>query len=48
MEKLTEEFNILAISIKTVNKKLEMGYQFSGPPIIFKFIQRPQSWQFGG
>ena len=40
MEKLTEEFNVLAMGIKAVNKKLEMGYQFSGPSVIFRSIQR--------
>ena len=48
VEKLTEEFNVLIIGIKAVNEKLEMGYQFSGPPAISKFAQRPQSWQSGG
>ncbi len=41
VEKLTEEFNVLIINIKAVNEKLEIGYQISGPPAIFKPIQRP-------
>ena len=41
VEKLTEEFNVLTMSIKVINEKLEMGYQSSGPPVIFKPAQRP-------
>ena len=42
MKKLTEEFNILIMSIKAVNEKLEMGYQFSGFSVIFRSAQRSQ------
>ncbi len=34
MKKLTEEFNILIMGIKAVNKKLEMGYQINNLPAI--------------
>ncbi len=43
MEKLTEEFNVLIIDIKTINKKLEIDYQSSGFPAISRPAQRPQS-----
>ena len=45
VEKLTKEFNALIIDIKTINKKLEMGYQINDPLVISKSVQRPQSWQ---
>ncbi len=48
VKKLTEEFNVLAMGIKAVNKKLEMGYQSSGPPVISRSAQRPQLWQSNG
>ncbi len=40
IKKLTEKFNILAIDIKAVNKKLEINYQSSGPSAIFRPAQR--------
>ena len=36
IEKLTEEFNVLTMSIKVINEKLEMGYQTNDPPTISK------------
>ena len=33
------------MGIKAVNEKLEINYQISGPPAIFKPAQRPQSQQ---
>ncbi len=44
MEKLIEEFNVLIINIKAINKKLEMNYQISGLLTISKSTQRPQLW----
>jgi len=38
VEKLTEEFNVLIMSIKAVNEKLEIGYQINGPPAISRFV----------
>ncbi len=37
VEKLTEEFNVLIMGIKAVNKKLEINYQISG----FSTISKP-------
>ena len=42
VEKLTEEFNVLAMGIKAINKKLEMGYQINDSLIISKSAQRSQ------
>ncbi len=41
MKKLTEEFNILTINIKTVNEKLEIDYQIGGFLVISRSTQRP-------
>ena len=40
VEKLTEEFNVLVMGIKAINKKLEIDYQINDPPTISKFAQR--------